>query len=285
MTNIHPTSLPTFLIIGAMKAGTTSLHHYLSRHPQVFMSEPKELEFFSAEENWQKGLGWYASHFSLGKDAQARGESSPGYSMPHLAPLAPARIAHTLPEARLIYLVRHPIERMASHWAHRVAEGLESRPIDVALLEDPRYLETSRYATRLQEYEGHFDRERILVVTSESLRHRREATVRRVLRFLQLDESLLPANLDREFHRSDAKQELPAAVTRARGHPVAQLARKVVPLAVRRPLHRWVARPVVPPEQRRPSRQVELKLQEKLADEVRRLRDYLGQELAGWGFG
>lgn len=149
-----------------------------------------------------------------------------------------------------------------------MAEGLENRPIDVALMEDPRYLETSRYATRLQEYERYFDRERILVVTSEALRHRREATIRRVLRFLELDESLLPANLDREFHRSDAKRKLPTLVERARQSPHAAFLRRMLPSRFRTQLHQLLARPAVGAHGRELSQPLRSWLRSQLQDEI-----------------
>ena len=72
--------LPTFIVIGAGKAGTTSLWGYLRDHPQVFMSDPKELDFFTVEHNWSKGVGWYEAHFADAGDAVARGEASGSYT-------------------------------------------------------------------------------------------------------------------------------------------------------------------------------------------------------------
>ena len=71
--------LPNFLVIGAMKAGTTSLFHYLRDHPQVFLPEEKELYFFTEEDNWHRGLEWYRSRFRGAGDAKAVGEASVGY--------------------------------------------------------------------------------------------------------------------------------------------------------------------------------------------------------------
>jgi hypothetical protein len=95
---------PTFLVIGAMKAGTTSLHRCLSNHPDVFMSAPKELDFF--EKNWSRGWEWYRSQFQAGDVAMLRGESSTNYAKyPRFGGVA-GRIHRSLPDVKLIYLLR-----------------------------------------------------------------------------------------------------------------------------------------------------------------------------------
>lgn len=95
-------TLPNFLVIGAMKAGTTSMHRYLDAHPDVFMATQKELNFFIEELNWSKGLGWYEERFAEAGDATARGEASPGYAGYPVRRGVPERIAATLPDARFV---------------------------------------------------------------------------------------------------------------------------------------------------------------------------------------
>src|SRR4051794_1541363 len=155
--------LPNFLVIGAPKAGTTSLYHYLATHPQVFVSDPKELRFFIEEINWRKGLGWYESQFAGADGAVARGELTPEYALHPVYGGVPERIASVLPDARLVYLVRDPIERMRSQYRHRVLDRLEARPIADAFRADPQYLDGSRYAFQIEQYLPWFDRERLLV--------------------------------------------------------------------------------------------------------------------------
>src|SRR5687767_4299497 len=103
----HPRSggaLPNLVVIGGLKCGTTSLHHYLNLHPEVEMSRPKELNFFVAELNWPLGPEWYASHFSGG--TSVRGESSPHYTnRPRFEGVA-ERMRSVLTDARLVYMVR-----------------------------------------------------------------------------------------------------------------------------------------------------------------------------------
>ncbi len=192
--------LPNLVVIGAMKCGTTALHGYLDRHPDVAMSEPKELNFFIGDErgcrkeegeswhagNWHRGLAWYEAHFP---PAAVRGEASPGYTSPSF-PYVAERMARSLPGARLVYMVRDPIERAVSQYRHHRAERTERRPPADALL-DPhsQYLSRSRYHERLRPFLERFPRERILVCAQEELRRDHRRTLRALYRFVGADES------------------------------------------------------------------------------------------------
>ena len=128
MTERSRPRLPSFLVIGAMKAGTTSLYHYLHAHPQVFMPSIKELDFFVAGGNWGRGLHWYQKQFAgAGPGAVAVGEASTMYTKYPSVDGVPERIAAHLPEVRLVYVVRDPIDRIRSHYRHRVAVGTGDR--------------------------------------------------------------------------------------------------------------------------------------------------------------
>src|SRR5579862_3735318 len=103
--------LPNFLVIGSMKSGTSSLYEYLRLHPQVFMAEPQELDFFS-DRRWHRGLRWYEKRFAGGAGAVALGENSPDYTLYPRHSEAPRRAHEAVPDARLVYLIRHPVRRM-----------------------------------------------------------------------------------------------------------------------------------------------------------------------------
>src|SRR5688572_24468381 len=112
--------LPNFFIIGAMKAGTTSLWQYLRRHPEIFMSKLKEPGYFTEELRWDQGIEWYRSLFDDAGSARAVGEASTSYTKwPRFAGI-PARMHALVPEARLIYLVRDPGDRIRSHYIHNL---------------------------------------------------------------------------------------------------------------------------------------------------------------------
>jgi hypothetical protein len=124
--------LPNLIDIGVMKCATTTLHRYLDPHPDVAMSEPKELNFFCGPRrldghrddqtawlagNWHRGVGWYAAQFL---PAPVRGEASPGYTSPSF-PRAAERMARIVPGARLVYLMRDPLERAVSQYLYHRA--------------------------------------------------------------------------------------------------------------------------------------------------------------------
>src|SRR5947209_1159841 len=138
-------ALPDFLIIGAQKAGTTSLYRYLAAHPDIVASTRKEVHFFDI--NFWRGEWWYRSLFPLRRRLQRRpplrnrpaitGEASPYYLF---HPFAPERAAQLLPDAKLIVLLRDPVERAWSHYRHEVANGRETMTFPDALAAEPARL-------------------------------------------------------------------------------------------------------------------------------------------------
>ncbi|MDK3257094.1 sulfotransferase family protein [Blastococcus capsensis] len=288
-----PRDLPTFIVIGAMKAGTTSLYHYLRNHEQIFMPKIKELDFFAEGGNWSRGMDWYRQQFHGAGDAVARGEASTLYTKYPQYDGVPERIAAALPDVRLVYLVRDPIVRMRSHYEHRVALGAETAPPEIALLENPIYLAYSQYAMQLERYAAHFPREQLLVVTSEGLRHDRAVTVREVYEFLGVDPSLSPPALETEFYKTSQRRSYPPIVWSARRFlkrhvPQAKRAKEVVDsMLERRAASSGAgsaasgtasADTVITPELR-------ARLAELLRDDVARLRPYMSPGFDGWGIG
>src|SRR5438105_5009487 len=203
--------LPSFLVIGAPKTGTTSLHRYLGAHPQVFMSQTKELNFFVAELNWPLGPEWYEMQFKGSEDFVASGEASPRYAQYPMHRGVPDRIARMIPDVKLIYLIRHPVERIRSQYVQAV-QSWETRPADEAVLTHPPYLDTSRYAMQLDQYLRHFRREQILVVESEKLLECRRETLVTIFRFIGVDPDFDGTGLDRE-HKRAVDAMLPRALT------------------------------------------------------------------------
>ena len=137
--------LPNFFIIGAARCGSTSLYEYLRAHPRVAMSSVKETDFFSVQRNWRRGTSWYARFFPDRPGVVAIGEASASYSRDPVTRGVPERIHALVPRARFVYLVRHPLERMLSHYLHRVSALKERAPVERALVENPIYVATSRY--------------------------------------------------------------------------------------------------------------------------------------------
>jgi len=269
--------LPNFLVIGAAKAGTTSMYHYLRAHPQVFMPETKELNFFVGNDGWPKGISWYERHFDTAGEALAIGEASPNYTKYPLFSGVPERVAKLVPEIRLVYLVRHPIERFRSGYLDEVRRGRQRNPIETTLASNPGYLAASKYAMQIEQYLEFFPRERLLVVTTEDLRRKRAATMRVVHEFLGVDD-VAPAALTDEFNRTEGKRILRPLARRLRQLPGARAGARLMP-----GVSRWLGTTPLDPGRAEISPAFEQQLRDLLRDDVRRLRGYLGEDFDGWG--
>lgn len=196
--------LPNLIVVGGLKCGTTSLHHYLTLHPEIAMSRPKELNFFVAELNWELGRDWYASHFDPA--ARVRGETSPHYTnRPRFEGVA-ERMRSIVPEARIVYMVRDPLDRMLSHYLHNLGGGYDDRPLAEALADDrSAYWQRSRYAYQLEPYLEAYGPDRIAIVAREELLRKRAATMRLVYAFAGVDPAFSSPGFEREWETGAAK--------------------------------------------------------------------------------
>lgn len=279
-------ALPNLIIIGGLKCGTTSLHHYLGLHPEIQMSKPKELNFFVRELNWDLGLPWYRGRFD--SRFQVRGESSPHYTnLPRYLGV-PARIHDTIPDAKLVYMVRDPIARILSHWRHGTGAGYETRPMaDVLTRGDQTYVTRSMYWMQLQPYLELFPREQIQVFAQEELHADREGTMRRAFEFAGVDPDFTSEQFDREWERSTAKES-----------DKYQLMEKLIKLPGFRAFDRnfdrlpermrWMVEKVVhdpdAPEAPKPNLtpEIEERLLGFFGDDSRRIQEFAGREFPGW---
>jgi hypothetical protein len=198
-------ALPNLIIIGGLKCGTTSLHHYLNLHPEIAMSRPKELNFFVSELNWPLGRDWYAGHFD--PSARIRGESSPHYTNRPSFNGVPGRMRELLgSDVHLVYVVRDPIDRMLSHYLHNVGGGYEDRSLADAL-SDPEssYVARSRYFFQVEPYLEEFGADRVQIVGREELKADRPGTMRRTFEFLGVDPNFTSEQFEREWETGVAK--------------------------------------------------------------------------------
>lgn len=226
MTARNRGALPTLLVVGAMKCATSALHAFLDAHPQVAMSPLKELNFFNGPERaphpredrwwvegqWHRGVGWYSRQFD--PSADARGEASPAYTSPSY-PWTAERIAAVLPEARLLYLVRDPVDRAVSQYAHHHRDRTEPRGPAEALL-DPgsQYVARSRYVDRLQPYLRHFRREQVHVVVQERLLRDPRSAMAGVYAHVGVDPDWQGDVLQRRVNAGERPDDLPDDVRR-----------------------------------------------------------------------
>jgi len=220
---------PDFLIIGAAKAGTSTLYDYLVSHPGIHMSPIKEPCFFDANVGWHKGWSWYSSLFSGALPDQICGEASTNYTRWPQVPGVPARISEYIPDVKLIYIMREPVNRAYSHYLHRyVKEVRPGEPFRESFEEfvehDPMCLDSSDYLLQIQQYLLYFPRDAMHFLLLEDLQQHPAEVLERIFRFLELDS--YPGALDKGKIQSN--EALAFRQAKLRGHITAPL--KQIPL-------------------------------------------------------
>ena len=279
--------MPNLIIIGGLKCGTTSIHHYLGLHPEINMSKPKELNFFVKELNWDLGIPWYEGRFD-GR-FPVRGESSPHYTNLPRYPGVAERIRDNLPDAKLLYMVRDPISRILSHWRHATGAGYETRPMEEVLTRDDQtYVTRSMYWMQLQPYLE-------LLPPRADRGHRpggaaedRDATMHRAFEFAGVDDPHFTSEqFDREWESSTAKES-----------DQYQFMEKLIKLPGFRSFDRnfdrlpermrWMVEKVVhdpdAPEAPKPklTPEVESHLMGVFGEDSKRIQEFAGREFPGW---
>ena len=177
-------ALPNFIIIGAMKCATSTLHEQLARQPGIFMSDPKEPNFFSDDPVYARGEGFYTRLFERADAAELRGESSTHYTKLPTYPRTVERMKHALPRLKLIYMMRHPIDRLISQYMHEWSMKEISQPLDRALHEHPELIDYGLYHKQLLPFMRAYGEENVLPVFMERLNRNPQAELERVCRFL-----------------------------------------------------------------------------------------------------
>jgi hypothetical protein len=275
--------LPNLVVIGAGRCGTTSLHRYLSLHPQIEMSPRKEPQFFN-DWNWGRGLAWYEAHFPA--VAKVVGESSPSYTCYPGRPHVPERMASVVPAAKLIYLVRDPIERLVSEYRFwRWVLRRDIGPFEGAVRDfaTSPHVTASCYAMQLEQYLPYYPLERILVLELQALAERRAETLRRVFRFLGVDEAFTAPEFEQSYNELGAPR-----ANRAGWKTIGLLDRALGPrlgLHLRTRAPDFLARPLVRrsqvPDVTLPS-ELRTALVEHFRPDTERLRTYTGEAFADW---
>jgi len=267
--------VPTFLVMGAMRSGTTSLAVYLREHPEVFIPREKELHFF--DWRWERGVSWYRERFAGAGTRTAVGEATPMYMY---YPDARERMASSVPEARLIAILRNPIDRAYSHYWFNRSLAIEDRPFADALAGEPvheppgaerhnfMYVDMGRYARQLRAVCEFYPREALLVILFEDLVDRPEQTFSEVCRFLGVDHTRKPGlagkpNNEYAEYRSRALQKLAWSA----------------PPSVRRAIRKFNRRRVEYPQM---DRALHRELASRLSGDIQDLAAWLGRDLSAW---
>ena len=299
-------SLPDVLVIGAPKAGTTALHSGLARHPQLFMSPVKEPKFFLTdgpppsrggpgdaqtyrEHIWRRAD--YEALFDAAPAGALRGESTPFY----LHDLdAQVRIRRLIPDVRMIAVLRDPVERAHSNWAHLWAAGLEpisdvveacaaqERRVQAGWAAFWRYIDLGRYGEQLQHLFKLFPREQVLLLRYEELRDEPAATLDRICAFLGVQTGLLDAlpkeNVTRHVADSPANRALQALLRGGAriGAHMPQAVRKTA----RRPFLSLLQRD--PRTRRPPTPQQRAQLLPYFEDDIALVSEITGWDCSDW---
>jgi hypothetical protein len=207
--------LPDFLVIGAMKCATTTLHEQLARQPGLFMSRPKEPNYFSDDDRYSRGPGWYSSLFAAAPEGAICGESSTHYTKLPTFPDTVARMADAFRARppRLVYVMRHPVDRLVSHYVHERTVGTVSVGLMEAIEARPELIEYGLYASQIAPYLRAFGPENVLPVSFERLTRSPQSELERIGRFvghtspLRWDDSLGPQNVGSERLRRSLVRE------------------------------------------------------------------------------
>lgn len=280
---------PNLVIAGVPKAGTTSLHRYLDQHPEIFMCPVKESTFFS--HTWdevaddpdalEEAKAGFLELFEEGRDHPVRGDTTPGY-LQH--PRAADRIAGTIPDVRILFVLRDPVERAHSWWLMAKRRGWDVPDFPTLVEEEieqgePRdgFLPAGRYGTHLERWLERFDRDQIKVMLFADLGEDTLAFLEEIAAFVDVDPDAM-ARVDHEtVHNPYREPRNRVAGWLRTSEPVAKVARLVLPKEWRITIgdELLVRKPPKPP--------IEPKARDRLAafyePEVARAEDLLGRDL------
>jgi hypothetical protein len=289
--------LPDFLIIGGAKSGTTTLYQYLCRHPQIYMSTPKEPDFFAVDAQYAQGIDWYSSLFQEAKPEQVCGEASTTYSRWEQYPQAAERIAQALPQVKLIYIMRHPVDRAYSFYVHKHKEGWRHQKksfetFEQAIKHQSEFLDSSYYLQQIKKFLQFFPRESFLFLLMEDLIHQPGKTVETTLNFINVDsqidltqDGLIAANKAQDHPEWFIRQQLMSPLKRI---PGAAQAKNLLPKQARDRFYqlfkqlqyqKWHEQQHLPPKMLPETRQL---LLEQYCQPNRQLAEFLQRDLSHW---
>jgi hypothetical protein len=272
--------LPDFFVVGAMKCATTTLHAQISAQPGVFMPPEKEPNFFSDDAIHARGVDWYASLFEDAPPGVVVGESSTSYTKLPTYPQTVVRLARTVPGARFIYVIRHPIDRLVSHFLHDRGSGrIDHRvTLEEAVARHPELIDYGLYAMQLRPYRDAFGPGRVLPVFFTRLAERPDEVLARIGRFLGVDGSWRWDDGLGRLNASDGRLRYsPIRHALATAPVLTPLRRRLLPQATSDRLKRlWLDRT----ERPEPRPELVARLVERFDPDLARLGEWLGVELS-----
>ena len=276
--------LPDFLIIGAMKSGTTSLYNDLRGNPRIFLPEDKEPHCLTDDAVLgEEGRSAYARFFASATSDQVCGEASTGYTKrPDIEGVADRALAVLGPDTKIIYVVRDPVERAISHHYHAFTWGEVHGDADRALRERPDFINYSRYFFQLEPWVRCFGKDNVLVIVFEEYIRDRRGTIERTSRFLGVEPSVETVNPEKVHNKGD-RRPVSKGVLRIVGRSIVYRAfiRRFLPMGVRQ----WIYQrffPKGPPRPAPPNEGTIAMLREHLDPDAQRLAALLGRSGEIW---
>jgi len=290
---------PDFIIIGAAKAGTTSLYRYLTRHPNIFMSEPKEPTYFARDERFRRGESWYLSLFQDSRPDQLCGEASTNYTNWPLYPDTVTRMAELAPAVKLIYLMRHPVDRAYSHYIQLIQNIRTDNPdykfdktFDEYIAVDDSVIQSSNYMLQISQYLTHYSRDQMLFLIFEEFIKDPQSSLTQVADFLGIDRGFdfigtgeVKENLNRDKEFWLLRSRLTAPL---KSLPGGQFIADHLPQSVRDQIYSWlkhlpqrkrIEAEYIPPKMK-PETRAELLNYFRLPNSE--LSEFLGKDLSIW---
>ncbi|WP_084191335.1 sulfotransferase family protein [Algiphilus aromaticivorans] len=264
---------PDFLIVGAMKAGTTTLHADLGLHPSVYTSDLKELAFFSSEACLESGnQRLYKRHFEKAASDQICGEASTQYTkIPQFTGSAERAASIVGPDLKIIYAVREPLDRIVSHYVHEFSRGATDLSIDDAVRSDKRYIAFSSYYQQIKPWVGAFGRGNVAIVVFEEYMRNRGRGLRQLCDFLGIDSSVLEnrgaEELKSHLNHGSAQYRVEGAFAKLITTRSYRAVRRYVPENIRKRVQRAVGRRRIPSDVNLSLATRSLVTQEILADQ------------------
>lgn len=231
---------PDFILIGAMKCATSTVCAYFERHPDTFMLPGQEPNFFSHDENWAGGIAAYEALFDAGADKKLRAEGSNLYTFGEMYPETAERMAQVLPDAKLMYVVRHPIKRLTSAWIqNRVDAGDDkvAASVDQAIDANPaRLLDPSLYWKQIERFRAHYSDDQIWIGFVEDLMADPDTFFAAACAFLDIEPNTDDGASQLHQNPSASKRVPNAKYTAIRQSPLFKVAEATIP----KPLRTWV---------------------------------------------
>lgn len=255
--------LPDFIVIGAQKSGTTALFKFLSEHPKIYLPPQKEVQYFSNDNFYSKGIKWCSHEFYNNVNENMMcGDVSPQYMIYKKVPL---RIKKALPNAKIIVILREPIERAYSHYHMSVRRGNEKREFDEAfrvsvdkgykddesIIEDESYYQFSDYEVMLREYLKYFSKDKILVLFQEDLSKYPIETLNTVYDFIGVSNHFTPKNPNKRIHQGGVKRFPGLELWLNSSNVITSVIKPFVPTKWRAAFRFWIEQVNVKPAERK----------------------------------